>query len=168
VEVKHRVIVYRVIETLKGVYDPTDYPNQYKGYFTDYTPTKYYRPTHTEEVWFLGQSKVLYTSDSSHQRDPSAFYPFTVFYDRLQLPVTHGKIEFPIEERPYRHETTKTQRYSRDEFLQAVRRATAGAGASSFKPDMVPTLSSQWPNSRCSERSQFQPFPLRRERPQAN
>jgi hypothetical protein len=122
VETKHRVIVYRVLETLKGTYDPRDYPDQYKGYFTDYTPARDYQPKHSEEIWFLSKSQILYAPDQ-HQNDPVAItgYAAKAYRDSLHLPVQAGSIAFPTVERPYRHEVLETTPYKRDAFIAAIR-----------------------------------------------
>ena len=128
IETKHRVIVYRVLEILKGTYQPRDYGDQYKGYFTDYTLASEYREKHKEEFWILGKSEVIYAPDK-RQDNPIAITGYATKYYRVQLhlPVKSGIITFPTVERPYRNEVLETKSYKRNEFIALIHSATKGS-----------------------------------------
>jgi len=97
VEIRRHEAAGRIVEVLKGTYEPRNFPDDPKGFFAFGIPAGQFKMDHDEEIWILGKSKVLYAPADS-QPDPEAviFRPAKVYYDRLELPIRKGVVAFPI------------------------------------------------------------------------
>lgn len=122
VETKKREAVGRIVEVLKGTYNPKNYPDDPKGYFVFGIPASQFKMNHEEEIWFLGRSQTLYAPADS-QPDPAAviFRPAKVYDDRLELPVRNGIVAFPTIGQRYHNEVLQTKAYKASEFLAQIR-----------------------------------------------
>jgi len=122
IETRKHEVVGRVLEVLKGSYDPKDHPDDPKGYFAFGIPARQFKMDHEEEIWFLGKSEVLYAPADS-QPDPEAitFRPAKVYADRLELHVHKGVVAFPTVGRRYHAEVLQTKSYKRGDFLTEIR-----------------------------------------------
>jgi hypothetical protein len=124
VEAKKHEAVGRIVEVLKGVYDPKSYPDDPKGYFAFGIPASQFKMDHEEEIWFLGKSEIL-NAPADSQPDPEVivFRGAKCYRDRLEMPVRHGAVSFPTVGRRYHGEVLETRSYKAGEFLSQIRAA---------------------------------------------
>jgi hypothetical protein len=113
-----------VLEVLKGSYDPENYPEDPKGYFTFGVPSRQLNMDHQEEIWLLGKSQIL-LAPADAQPDPKTigFHPAKVYDDRLELPLRNGFVAFPTVGQRYRNKVLDTRTYKAAEFLAQIRAA---------------------------------------------
>jgi hypothetical protein len=124
VEVRHGFIAYKVLESWKGTYDSKNFPDQYKGFFTDYTrPRDYYQcnPKHSLEIRFSGKGSNI-ISPSQSQPDSGAIYftPSTMYPNMYQLPVINDVVIYPLRVRGGDEKILDEQKYSFGEIKALI------------------------------------------------
>jgi len=121
-ETKKHEVVGRIVEVLKGKYDPREYPDDPKGFFAIGIPASKYKWDHEEEIWFLAKPEILYApSDTQPNQDSIIFRGAKVYYQRLILPVLNGVVKYPTVGRRYHDEVIKTSTHKSTDFISHIR-----------------------------------------------
>ena len=122
VETKKHEAVGRIVEVLKGTYDPKSYPDDPKGYFVFGIPASQFKMDHEEEIWFLGKSEIL-NAPADIQPDPEVivFRGAKCYLERLELRVRNGVVAFPTVGQRYHDIVLQTRTYKAGEFLSQIR-----------------------------------------------
>ena len=130
IETRKHEAVGRIVEVLKGSYDPKDYPGDPKGYFAFGIPARQLNLDHQEEIWLLGKSQILYApADSQPDPETVAFHAAKVYDDRLALPLRNSVVAFPTVGQRYHQKVLDTRIYKAAEFLAQIRAAVRAGPA---------------------------------------